>query len=48
MKLGDKKSKKILVFNALPYANNAIHIGTLVGYILADIWVRFKKLLGLD
>ena len=48
MKLGDKKPKKILVFNALPYANNAIHIGTLVGYIQADIWVRFQRLQGLE
>ena len=48
MKLGDQKPNKILVFNALPYANNAIHIGTLVGYIQADIWVRFQKLQGLE
>ena len=48
MKLGDQKPNKILVFNALPYANNAIHLGTLVGYIQADIWVRFQKLQGLE
>ena len=48
MKLGDQKPNKILVFNALPYANNSIHIGTLVGYIQADIWVRFQKLQGLE
>ena len=48
MKLGDQKPNKILVFNALPYANNSIHIGHLVGYIQADIWVRFQKLQGLE
>jgi len=48
MKLGDQKLNKLLVFNALPYANNSIHIGHLVGYIQADIWVRFQKLQGLE
>ena len=48
MKLGDQKPNKILVFNALPYANNSLHIGHLVGYIQADIWVRFQKLQGLE
>ena len=48
MKLEDQKPNKILVFNALPYANNSIHIGHLVGYIQADIWVRFQKLQGLE
>ena len=37
-------SKKILVTNALPYANGSIHIGHLVGYIQADIWVRYQKM----
>ena len=46
--MGDQKPNKILVFNALPYANNSIHIGHLVGYIQADIWVRFQKLQGLE
>ena len=48
MKLEDQKLNKILVFSALPYANNSIHIGHLVGYIQADIWVRFQKLQGLE
>ena len=48
MKLEDQKPNKILVFSALPYANNSIHIGHLVGYIQADIWVRFQKLQGLE
>lgn len=32
--------RKILVTNALPYANGDIHLGHLVGYVQADIWVR--------
>lgn len=38
--------KKMLVTCALPYANGPIHIGHLVEYIQADIWVRFQKMLG--
>ncbi|ULQ46988.1 methionine--tRNA ligase [Flagellatimonas centrodinii] len=38
--------RRILVTNALPYANGAIHLGHLVGYVQADIWVRFQRLLG--
>ena len=37
-------NKKILVTNALPYANGSVHIGHLVGYIQADIWVRFQRM----
>ncbi|HUR41077.1 MAG TPA: methionine--tRNA ligase [Verrucomicrobiae bacterium] len=36
-------SRQIFVTNALPYANGPIHIGHLVGYIQADIWVRFQR-----
>lgn len=39
-------SRRILVTNALPYANGPIHIGHLLGYIQADIWVRFQRLVG--
>ena len=39
-------ARKILVTNALPYANGPIHIGHLVGYIQADIWVRFQRMRG--
>lgn len=38
--------RRILVTAALPYANGPIHIGHLVEYIQADIWVRFQKLRG--
>jgi methionyl-tRNA synthetase len=36
--------RKIFVTNALPYANGDIHLGHLVGYIQADIWVRFQRM----
>ncbi|MFL6622206.1 MAG: methionine--tRNA ligase [Sulfurifustis sp.] len=38
--------RRLLVSNALPYANGAIHIGHLVGYIQADIWVRHARMHG--
>lgn len=38
--------RKILVTNALPYANGQIHLGHLVGYIQADIWVRARRMCG--
>ncbi len=38
--------RKILVTNALPYANGPLHLGHMVGYIQADIWVRFQRLRG--
>jgi methionyl-tRNA synthetase len=39
-------ARRILVTNALPYANGDIHLGHLVGYIQADIWVRFQRMRG--
>ena len=38
--------RQLLVTNALPYANGDIHLGHLVGYIQADIWVRFQRMRG--
>ena len=38
--------RNILVTNALPYANGQIHLGHLVGYIQADIWVRARRMCG--
>ena len=35
-----------LVTNALPYANGPLHLGHLVGYIQADIWVRARRMRG--
>lgn len=40
------KQEKIVVTAALPYANGPIHIGHLLEYIQADIYVRYLKLLG--
>ncbi len=39
-------ARQILVTNALPYANGDIHLGHLVGYIQADIWVRYQRMRG--
>lgn len=39
-------SRRILVTSALPYANGDLHLGHLVGYIQADIWVRFQRMQG--
>ena len=38
----------LVVTNALPYANGPIHLGHLLGYIQADIWVRFQRMQGRD
>ncbi|ANB18759.1 methionine--tRNA ligase [Dokdonella koreensis] len=39
-------SRQLLVTNALPYANGHLHLGHLVGYIQADIWVRAQRMAG--
>jgi methionyl-tRNA synthetase len=39
-------TRNALVTNALPYANGPLHLGHLVGYIQADIWVRARRLMG--
>lgn len=38
--------RRALVTTALPYANGPLHLGHLVGYIQADIWVRARRLAG--
>jgi methionyl-tRNA synthetase len=40
------KTRKILVSNALPYANGSIHMGHLVEYLQGNIWIRFQKFRG--
>jgi methionyl-tRNA synthetase len=40
--------KKILVTSALPYANGPIHVGHIIEYIQADVFVRFLRLKGED
>ena len=38
--------RKIFVTTALPYANGPLHIGHMMEYIQADVWVRFQRLQG--
>lgn len=38
--------RQILVTNALPYANAALHLGHVLEYTQTDVWVRFQKLRG--
>lgn len=38
--------RKILVTNALPYANAALHLGHILEYTQSDIFVRFQKMRG--
>ena len=38
--------RKLFVTTALPYANAPFHIGHMMEYIQADIWVRFQRLQG--
>ncbi|MBC7984920.1 MAG: methionine--tRNA ligase, partial [Candidatus Obscuribacterales bacterium] len=38
--------RRLFVTTALPYANGAFHIGHIMEYIQADIWVRFQRMLG--
>ncbi len=38
--------RKLFVTTALPYANAPFHIGHLMEYIQADIWVRFQRMRG--
>jgi methionyl-tRNA synthetase len=36
--------RRLFVTTALPYANGAFHIGHIMEYIQADIWVRFQRM----
>ena len=38
--------RTILVTSALPYANDSLHLGHVLGYVQTDIWVRFQRLRG--
>ena len=40
------KPRTIFVTTALPYANGTFHIGHIMEYIQADIWVRFQRMQG--
>jgi methionyl-tRNA synthetase len=39
-------TRKFFVTTALPYANGPFHIGHIMEYIQADIWVRFQRMHG--
>lgn len=39
-------TRKLFVTTALPYANGNFHIGHIMEYIQADIWVRQQRMLG--
>ncbi len=38
--------RKLFVTTALPYANGPFHVGHIMEYIQADIWVRFQRMQG--
>ncbi len=38
--------RKLLITNAIPYANGDIHIGHLLEHIQSDIWARFQRMRG--
>jgi methionyl-tRNA synthetase len=38
--------RKLFVTTALPYANGSFHIGHIMEYIQADIWVRYQRMQG--
>ncbi len=40
--------RKLFVTTALPYANGKFHIGHIMEYIQADIWVRFQRMNGAE
>ncbi len=39
-------ARQLFVTTALPYANGPFHIGHIMEYIQADIWVRFQRMQG--
>lgn len=39
-------TRKLFVTTALPYANAPFHVGHMMEYIQADIWVRFQRMMG--
>jgi methionyl-tRNA synthetase len=41
-------TRKLFVTTALPYANGPFHIGHMMEYIQADIWVRFQRMVGAE
>jgi methionyl-tRNA synthetase len=41
-------TRKLFVTTALPYANAPFHIGHMMEYIQADVWVRFQRMNGAE
>ena len=41
-------NRKLFVTTALPYANAPFHVGHMMEYIQADIWVRFQRMMGVE
>jgi len=41
-------TRKLFVTTALPYANAPFHVGHMMEYIQADIWVRMQRMVGSD
>ena len=39
-------TRRIFVTTALPYANGPLHVGHIMEYIHADVWVRFQRMQG--
>ncbi len=46
MDVANTKKRKILVTQALPYANSSLHLGHILEAVQTDIWVRFNNLIG--
>ena len=44
MDIPTKKNRKILVTQALPYANAPLHLGHILEAVQTDIWTRFQNL----
>ncbi|MDO4905236.1 MAG: methionine--tRNA ligase [Lautropia sp.] len=42
----DSRPERLFITTALPYANGSFHIGHIMEYIQADIWVRFQRMQG--
>ncbi len=40
------QARTLFVTTALPYANGAFHVGHIMEYIQADVWVRFQRMRG--
>ena len=46
MKARSPMPRQLFVTTALPYANGNFHIGHIMEYIQADVWVRFQRMQG--